>query len=156
MDDDATTRAIMIGAGLLVAIVTISLVLTYYNSARAAARAAGTGVDYDIRYRNDIEITLEKAGNVNANVSAQEIINLIYYFQNNQTVDINLSNLRTVNSDGNIDEGIIKRYDQVNTRNDSEIARIIREINKGANYLLERADTSNKKVLNIKEKSNGV
>lgn len=152
MDEDATTRALMIGAGLFIAIITITLVLTYYNSARQAARTAGYGQDYDIHYRSDIDTLLAKSDDVNAYLSADDVINLINYFQNNQTVKIYLLNLKVVDDTGAV---VTRDYrtstTAVNLRSDDEISAIIRDLNKSASYSISEKSLSDVKEITITE-----
>lgn len=152
MDEDATTRALMIGAGLFIAIITITLVLTYYNSAKKAARTAGYGQDYDIHYRSDIDTLLAKTNDVNAYLSADDVINIINYFQNNQTVKVYLLNLKIIDDSGNISTVNYQATAQaVNLRDDNDISTIIRNLNKSANYSIKVKELSDYKEVTITE-----
>lgn len=151
MDEDVSVRALIIGAGLLISIATISLVLAYYNTAKTAARSVGTGIDYNVRYRNDIEQTLLKANNSSMTLSAQEVINLINYFENDQTgIQINLKNFKIIDNDGNITSvnSGDTNYVYVNSSNKVDnVGNIFSNMDKTASYSL--AKSSDGKVLTI-------
>lgn len=147
MDEDVSFRAIMIGAGLLIAITTISLVITYYNTAKSVATAVGTGVDYNIKYRNDIEKTLLKTDNI----SATEVINLIYYFQNNDSYEIDLKEIKVLGNNGKISSTLMN-YLNINHKTSNEIATAINNICKTATFKLSKESSEEKTTVIIKQK----
>lgn len=93
MEEDLSVRAILIGVGVLIAIATITVIIAYYSSAKEVAQEIGTGANYDVRYRQDIETTLIKTV-----ISGQELINMINYFKDNRLVHIDINNMKVVNS----------------------------------------------------------
>lgn len=92
--DDSANKAIMIGAGTLIAIVTISLVINYYSSAKEAVRNIGSGVDIAYNYREDIKNTLLRAKSGNSKeelVKGVDVVNLLNYFYDNKEFKINVA-----------------------------------------------------------------
>lgn len=85
MFEDNAIRAITIGVGVLIAIATISLVLTYYNTSKEAMSAIGTGNNLYKNYNKhivDILTTPEARGT--------DIINLLNYFEKDDSITLNL------------------------------------------------------------------
>lgn len=76
MDDSNAIRAITIGAGLLISITTISLILTYYNVAKNTAQSIGTGTNISQNYDRHIRDILTKA-----NIKGSDVINICNYFE---------------------------------------------------------------------------
>ena len=73
--DDVAIRAITIGASVLIALITISAVLTYYTAAKDMVRQIGSGTDIAGLYEKSIEeILLKKT------ITGTELKNLINYF----------------------------------------------------------------------------
>lgn len=73
--EDITTRAIIIGVSVLIAVATISAVMTYYSTAQEMVRKIGSGTDIAGLYDKGIEDTLLKT-----NVRGVDVKNLINYF----------------------------------------------------------------------------
>lgn len=76
MDDSNAIRAITIGAGLLISITTISLILTYYNVAKSTAQSIGTGTNISQNYDRHIRDILTKE-----NIKGSDVINICNYFE---------------------------------------------------------------------------
>lgn len=76
MDDSNAIRAITIGAGLLISITTISLILTYYNVAKSTAQSIGTGTNISQNYDRHIRDILTKK-----NIKGSDVINICNYFE---------------------------------------------------------------------------
>lgn len=76
MDDSNAIRAITIGAGLLISITTISLILTYYNVAKNTAQSIGTGTNISQNYDRHIRDILTKE-----NIKGSDVINICNYFE---------------------------------------------------------------------------
>lgn len=91
--EDITTRAITIGVSVLIAVATISAVMTYYSTAQEAVRRIGSGTDIAGLYEQGIEDTLLKN-----KVTGVEVKNLINYFSNRGDAVINFSNVALLNS----------------------------------------------------------
>lgn len=128
MDDSNAIRAITIGAGLLISITTISLILTYYNVAKNTAQSIGTGTNISQNYDRHIRDILTKA-----NIKGSDVINICNYFEeeittkkidfwydNNstKTLDIIINNVLpnenfiltvTYDNDGNITKIVINK-----------------------------------------------
>lgn len=83
---DNAIRAITIGVSILIAIVTISLVLTYYNTAKEGVSSLNSQTklyeNYDAYIR---EIFIKD------NAYGTDVINLLNYFDNNKSVNIVIS-----------------------------------------------------------------
>ncbi|MEG2348783.1 MAG: hypothetical protein RSB67_03965 [Clostridia bacterium] len=93
--NDSAIKAIMIGAGTLIAIITISLVLNYYNTARQTVQNIGTGPDIAYNYREDIKTILLRAnGKTDQNkptIKGVDVKNMLNYFYDNKEFKINVS-----------------------------------------------------------------
>ena len=72
---DSAIRAITIGVGVIIAIATISAVMTYYNTAKQAVTEIGTGTDIAALYEEGITKTLLKT-----NITGTDVKNLLDYF----------------------------------------------------------------------------
>lgn len=92
MEESSAIRAIMIGAGLLIALITISAVITYYNTAVDVVRKIGPGANLAERYRQDIESSLLKDGE-NSSLTGTEVKNVLNYFYKKAKVSITFTNL---------------------------------------------------------------
>lgn len=84
--EDITTRAITIGVSVLIAVATISAVMTYYSTAQEAVRKVGSGTDIAGLYEQGIEDILLKS-----QVTGVEVKNLINYFESKSGAIINFS-----------------------------------------------------------------
>lgn len=87
--EDISVRAITIGVGVLLAIITMSAVMTYYNTAKEAVRDIGSGTDISGLYEKSIEDTLLKG-----KVTGTEVKNILNYFYDRTDVNINGNNIR--------------------------------------------------------------
>lgn len=74
--EDITTRAIIIGVSVLIAVATISSVMTYYSTAQDMVRRIGSGTDIAGLYDKGIENILLKN-----TVRGVDVKNLINYFE---------------------------------------------------------------------------
>lgn len=94
MYEDMSMKAIFIGAGILVAIATISAVMSYYSIAKQTATGiVGTSKEIETVYRSDIETSLLKSY-----LSGTEVKNIIMYFQNVPNVIVNVANMKVSNT----------------------------------------------------------
>ncbi|MCX8075311.1 MAG: hypothetical protein N2749_06995 [Clostridia bacterium] len=90
MYEDTSIKAIFIGAGILVAIATISMIMSYYSIARNIAIKFVSGTtEIETLYRRDIESSMLKD-----TLTGTEVKNLVMYFQNNSLFEINIRNLK--------------------------------------------------------------
>ncbi len=80
--DDVAIRAITIGASVLIALITISAVLTYYTAAKDMVRQIGSGTDIAGLYEKSIEEILLKD-----TITGTELKNLINYFSMRNDID---------------------------------------------------------------------
>ncbi len=92
--EDVTTRAITIGVGVLISIVTITAVLTYYNTAKDAVREIGSGVDIAGLYDKSIEDILLKK-----EVTGTDVKNILDYFAGRDDVIINVNKIKLFKND---------------------------------------------------------
>mgnify|MGYP004504893141 CR=1 FL=1 len=83
---DNAIRAITIGVSVLVAIVTISLVLTYYNTAKEGVSSLNSQSKLYENYDSYIRDIFLKE-----NAYGTDVINLINYFEQNSAVKITIN-----------------------------------------------------------------
>ena len=119
--EDVTVRAITIGVGVLVSIITITAVLTYYNTAKDAVREIGSGVDIAGLYDKSIEdILLKKT------VTGTDVKNILDYFSGRNDVIINGIGLQIYDNNGGIKEiSSFNLQETTNTANKNEIIKFI-------------------------------
>ena len=112
---DSAMKAIVISVSVFVAIITISAVIIYYNTAKDIVNVTGTGVDLAVAQQQDIENILLKANN-NAKVSGTEVMNIIKYFYNNKkyTVSIILKDIVYLNGKYSVVKNENKEYMNAN------------------------------------------
>ena len=113
--EDSAIKAIVISVSVFVAIITISAVIIYYNTAKDIVNVTGSGVDLAVAQQQDIENILLKANN-NAKVSGTEVMNIIKYFYNNKkyTVSIILKNIVYLNGKYSVVKNENKEYMNAN------------------------------------------
>lgn len=139
---DVVTRAIMIGASVFIAIITISAVMTYYNVAQNAARSVGTGVDIaGLKNQNITDSLLKQT------VTGTEVKNIINYFYQNKNVHVNVYTAKkfdgsVIDDSTNILSGGVARFEDVNNRKieDSEFKKLMKYINPLQRFKLTRND----------------
>lgn len=84
MDESSAMKAIMIGAGVFISIITITAVLTYYNSAKSLVENVGTGTDISSNYSSYIkDLVVKPNGSEISGADAKNILN--YFFDNPRT-----------------------------------------------------------------------
>lgn len=128
--EDVTVRAITIGVGVLVSIITITAVLTYYNTAKDAVREIGSGIDIAGLYDKSIEdILLKKT------VTGTDVKNILDYFSGRKDVKINGSNLKLYNNNGGIKT--INSDNLQQSTNDDNRNEIIKFILPNSTYTLD-------------------
>ena len=84
MNDNAI-RAITIGVGVIIAIATISLVLTYYNTAKEGMSQVGRGNNLYENYNKYVRDVLIKS-----DARGTDIINLLNYVENDPSITLNI------------------------------------------------------------------
>lgn len=155
MDESAPMKAIMIGAGLFITIVTITAVLNYYATAKEMVQSIGTGVDYLQEYSDYIQSILLKADIDNATITGTEVKNLLNYFYHNERVTIDIGNARPLyKEDGSQvtknDHIIRTRVDNVNnlqSNNDSVFNEFQKKIVPAQEFAIERKNNGLKIIL---------
>ncbi len=138
--EDVSVRAITIGVGVIVALVTITAVLTYYNTAKDAVRQIGSGTDIAGLYEKSIEDILLKN-----KVSGTDIKNILNYFVGRQDVNINVTNLSlfTNNYDASGNPIINTTYTYNGIQGSStEADKVIRYILPNSMYTLDTPSVS--------------
>lgn len=113
--EDSAMKAIVISVSVFVAIITISAVIIYYNTAKDIVNVTGSGVDLAVAQQQDIENILLKA-NDNTKVSGTEVMNIIKYFYNNKkyTVSIILKDIVYLNGKYSVVKNENKEYMNAN------------------------------------------
>ena len=113
--EDSAMKAIVISVSVFVAIITISAVIIYYNTAKDIVNVTGSGVDLAVAQQQDIENILLKANN-NTKVSGTEVMNIIKYFYNNKkyTVSIILKDIVYLNRKYSVVKNENKEYMNAN------------------------------------------
>lgn len=113
--EDSAMKAIVISVSVFVAIITISAVIIYYNTAKDIVNVTGSGVDLAVAQQQDIENILLKANN-NTKVSGTEVMNIIKYFYNNKkyTVSIILKDIVYLNGKYSVVKNENKEYMNAN------------------------------------------
>lgn len=91
--EDVSVKAITIGVGIFMAIMTMTAVLTYYNTAKDAVREIGSGTDIAGLYEKSIEDILLKK-----KVSGTDIKNILNYFAGRKDVKIYVAHLHLYNN----------------------------------------------------------
>ena len=135
--EDVSVRAITIGVGIFMAIITMTAVLTYYNTAKETVRDIGSGTDIAGLYEKSVEDILLKT-----KVSGTDVKNILNYFSGKTDVKINVNNLHLYenNFTGNITYGthdINTTYNCLNIQLDeAETNRVIRYILPNSTYSL--------------------
>lgn len=135
--DDSANRAIMVGAATLIAIITISLVINYYSSAKEMVRNIGSGTDIAYNYREDIKNTLLRGKeNISGteSVKGSDVKNLLNYFFDDPTVKINVTfNYNFIEAEAYTSP---KRY--VNVNNGNRFEEVIKNIILDQDFVITR------------------
>lgn len=100
--EDVSVRAITIGVGVLLAIITMSAVFSYYNTAKQAVRDIGAGTDIAGLYEKSVRDVLVKAEVGSATITGTDVKNLLYYAQTNNDLSITLSPINVYDNAGGI------------------------------------------------------
>lgn len=101
MEEDNIYTAIIIGVSLFIGLITISAIIIFFNSSLNLVRNAGSGYDYTTVYRSDIESTLLMSNTGNY-VKGTSVENLLNYYVQNVNVAMTISNIKYIDSSGNI------------------------------------------------------
>lgn len=92
MDENNAIRAITIGVSTFIAILTITAVMMYYNTAKATVQEVGSGPDLYNNYASYIRDILVRPNG--STITGADAINLINYFYNDELVEVNLVTIK--------------------------------------------------------------
>ncbi len=114
--ESSAIRAIMIGTALFITMITISAVMLYFNSAKELVTNVGSGSPLSENYSTYIKDLVLTKGKV----TGADIKNIINYFFEDESVEINISTRRNF-SNKNVNEGINlpTEYTGVNTNEEN-------------------------------------
>ncbi len=96
---------------------TVSAIIVFFNSSLKVVENASGSKDFSTVYRNDIESTLLMSNSGNY-IKGTSVINLISYYEQDVNVIIGISNIKYIDSSGNIQiiDNIAINTNDVNTR----------------------------------------
>lgn len=148
MDEGISIRAITIGVSVFIAIITMSVVLMYYSTAKNTVSEIGTGLDISVTYNRNIEKILVKD-----TITGEELKNLINYYYQNLDVDINIKKIKVVGSNGIVSYETItgsnaNLYLNVNN-NKKNYNNVMKKIISNTKFKLEKISSGMKLTLNI-------
>lgn len=86
---DVGLKAIIIGAAVFIAMITISVIMVYYSTARNIAVSFGSGGDYIGHHVEEVDTALKKN-----TISGVEVINIINYFAKNTSFRVDVINVK--------------------------------------------------------------
>ena len=101
MEEDNLYTAIIIGVSVFIGILTVSAIIIFFNSSLDLVRNVGGGYDYSRVYRGDIESTLLMSNTGNY-IKGTSVRNLINYYVQDVHVEMILTNIKYIDSSGNI------------------------------------------------------
>ena len=137
MDENNAIRAITIGVSTFIAIITISAVMMYYNTAKATVQEVGSGPDLYNNYASYIKDILVKPSG--STISGTEAINIINYFYNDDLVTVNIDKIKLIDGDSTVDE--INKFNKK-----SDYSDIINKIIPIQNVEITVVDTGNERL----------
>ncbi len=129
--EDITTRAIIIGVSVLIAVATISSVMAYYSTAQDMVRRIGSGTDIAGLYDKGIENILLKN-----TVRGVDVKNLINYFESKGGAIIRFSEA-CIYSSGKVTEKKIVSYNFFSDTSSENTDDIRDQIIPSAQYNIE-------------------
>lgn len=136
--EDVSVRAITIGVGVLLAIVTISAVFMYYNTAKQTVRDIGAGTDIAGLYEKSVREVLVKAEGGTATITGTDVKNLLYYSLTDTSLKLNCTNIRVLEDNGNIKPDLTYSGEP----NESQKNNIIKRILPNSKYNLTKSNTN--------------
>lgn len=154
MDESAPMKAIMIGAGLFITIVTITAVLNYYATAKEMVQSIGTGVDYLQEYSDYIQSILLKA-NTDATITGTEVKNLLNYFYHNERVTIRIGNARPlykedgsqVTKNDHIIRAVVDNVNNLQNNNDNVFNEFQKKIVPAQEFTISKAENNGLEII---------
>ena len=123
--EDVSVRAITIGVGVLLAIVTISAVFMYYNTAKQTVRDIGAGTDIAGLYEKSVRDTLVKAANGSANITGTDVKNLLYYSLTDTSLKLTCTNIRVLEDNGGVKTDLTYSGEPSESQKNNIIKRIL-------------------------------
>lgn len=148
MEENNAIRAITIGVSTFIAMITISAVLMYYNTARATVQEIGTGTDISQNYSKYIlEILLKPS---NTTINGTDVKNILNYFYLNEKVSINITKMTILGSVSNLN--LEQSKNLINVNNDKSLYnKVFADIISTQNFKIqvEYYDTDNTEVKTI-------
>ncbi len=152
MDEGISIRAITIGVSIFIAIITMTVVLSYYNAAKETVRGIGQGTDISVNYDREIESILVKASS-NYYLNGTDVKNLLNYYYANVNVDINILRLLVVDDNGvvgyeNMSGNKKQMYENINN-DKKKYNNAQKKLFANQKFRLERINNNSKMTLNI-------
>ena len=144
MGDSTAVRAIIVGASVLIALVTITAVIAYYNTAIDAVRKIGPGVDLAKAYRQDIETSLTKSS-----LTGTEAKNLVSYFYKIPRVRVIFTNLPILNNQTSGYNNLKYSNANVEVVDEATFNRVTRNILPAHKYKLVKTENKDVTILTL-------
>lgn len=126
MDESNAIRAITIGVSTFIAILTITAVMMYYNTAKATVQEVGSGPDLYNNYASYIRDILVRPNG--STITGADAINLINYFYNDELVEVNLVTIKLY-------DGYTYHGKNVHTKDDNVKKINLNVYNRYTNYI---------------------
>ena len=135
MDENAS-RAVFLGVSVFIAIITITIIVNFYDTARNSAAVANR-FDISNDVNKNVNKVLEKK-----NINGIELRYLLNYFEGNNEFEI-----AVYNSDSDRDNNVKINIDHENYWTDGYQTRLDKEIRPNYNYTLDILESGNKYVI---------
>ena len=135
MDENAS-RAVFLGVSVFIAIITITIIVNFYDTARNSAAVANR-FDISNDVNKNVNKVLEKK-----NINGVELRYLLNYFEGNNEFEI-----AVYNSASDRDNNVKINIDHENYWTDGYQTRLDKEIRPNYNYTLDILESGNKYVI---------
>ena len=135
MDENAS-RAVFLGVSVFIAIITITIIVNFYDTARNSAAVANR-FDISNDVNKNVNKVLEKK-----NINGIELRYLLNYFEGNNEFEI-----AVYNSASDRDNNVKINIDHENYWTDGYQTRLDKEIRPNYNYTLDILESGNKYVI---------
>lgn len=135
MDENAS-RAVFLGVSVFIAILTITIIVNFYDTARNSAAVANR-FDISNDVNKNVNKVLEKK-----NINGVELRYLLNYFEGNNEFEI-----AVYNSASDRDNNVKINIDHENYWTDGYQTRLDKEIRPNYNYTLDILESGNKYVI---------
>ena len=133
MDEDNISRALMIGVTTFIGIITVSAIIVFFNASLNTVKNAGSGMDYNTIYRNDIESALLMSGTGNY-IKGSSVINLLSYYEQDTNVTMSIQNIKYIDQNGQV-----KIYENITIESDETSVRES-AYNSACRYIMDNQD----------------